>query len=218
MKYVAPESGLKAYTCPHCGVLAQQSHSLCISHKWREFDSGVIEFTRDTGEDFVIVVSKCNHCGKICLWHFDKMVYPNQGNAPMPNPDMPKDVKKDYEEAASIYTQSPRGAAALLRLAIQKLCVDLGGSGENINADIKTLVGKGLPEQVQQSLDIVRVIGNNAVHPGQIDIDNPEVAGNLFALLNIITEYMVSMPDRVKGIYGKLPTPTIDAIKKRDRQ
>ena len=209
MKYVAPESGLKSYTCPHCGVLARQYHY---------YTTDKLEGRHHVTHLNPVRTRKCEHCEAICLWHFDQMVYPNRGNAPVPNPDMPDDVKKDYEEAASIYTQSPRGAAALLRLAIQKLCVDLGGSGKNINADIKALVGKGLPEQVQQSLDIVRVIGNNAVHPGQIDTDNPEVAGNLFTLLNIITEYMVSMPNRVKGIYSELPAPAIDAIKKRDGQ
>jgi hypothetical protein len=146
------------------------------------------------------------------------MVYPNRGNAPVPNPDMPEDVKNDYEEAASIYTQSPRGAAALLRLAIQKLCVELGGKGKNINDDVKTLVANGLPDKVQKSLDVVRVIGNNAVHPGQIDTDDPEVAGKLFALLNIITDYMVSMPNRIDSMYAELPEGATDAIETRDSQ
>lgn len=212
MKYVVPQSGLKSYTCPHCGVLARQYHHYSAAgwERWIE------DFNRPALSS--IRYSKCEHCNEICLWYFENMVHPNRGNAPVPNPDMPQDVKKDYEEAASIYTQSPRGAAALLRLAIQKLCVDLGGNGKNINDDIKTLVGKGLPAQVQQSLDIVRVIGNHAVHPGQIDADNSEVAGNLFGLLNIITEYMVSMPNKVKGIYIELPAKDIDAIKKRDGQ
>jgi hypothetical protein len=144
------------------------------------------------------------------------MVYPNRGNAPIPNPDMPDDVKRDYEEAASIYTQSPRGAAALLRLAIQKLCIELDGKGKNINEDIKSLVANGLPEKVRKSLDVVRVIGNNAVHPGQIETDDPEVAGKLFVLLNIITEYMVSMPKRIDNMYSELPEPATDAIDKRD--
>ena len=218
MKYVAPVCGLKAYTCPHCGVLAEQTHNFNVNHNWRLFDPAILEFERDAYNDFVINISECNHCKKICLWHFDRMVHPNRGNASMPNPDMPEDVKKDYEEAASIYTQSPRGAAALLRLAIQKLCVELGGKGNNINDDIKTLVEKGLPEKVQQSLDIVRVIGNNAVHPGQIDTDDPEVAGKLFVLLNIITEYMVSMPNRIDSMYTDLPDSSIEQIEKRDNQ
>jgi hypothetical protein len=38
---------------------------------------------------------------------------------------------------------------------------------------------------VQQSLDIVRVIGNDAVHPGQIDLtDDIETATKLFVLIN----------------------------------
>jgi hypothetical protein len=34
----------------------------------------------------------------------------------------------------------------------------LGGSGQNINDDIAFLVRKGLPDLVQQSLDVVRVV------------------------------------------------------------
>jgi len=56
---------------------------------------------------------------------------------------------------------------------ISKPCVDLGGAGKNINDDIAALVAKGLPVQVQQSPDIVRVIGNNTVHLRQIDCVTP---------------------------------------------
>jgi hypothetical protein len=134
----------------------------------------------------------------------------------MPNKDMPPEVLKDYEEAASILSKSPRGASALLRLGIQKLCVHLGGSGKNINDDVKQFVQNGLPVQVQQALDAVRVIGNNAVHPGQIDSDNPEMAGSLFVLVNLVTDYMISKPNEVSAIYGALPQGAIEAIKKRD--
>jgi len=217
MKYIAPESGLKSYTCPYCGVLARQYHYYCSHEQMPDVSARtwVGEGYPNTHKSS-IRYSQCEHCGKICLWHFTKMVYPNRGNAPVPNPDMPDDVKKDYDEAASIHTQSPRGAAALLRLAIQKLCVDLGGKGKNINEGIKELVKKGLPEQIQKSLDIVRVIGNNAVHPGQIDVDDAEVAGRLFVLLNLITDYMVSMPKKVNAMFSELPDSDKDAIDKRD--
>ncbi len=208
MKYIAPESGLKAFTCPHCGVLARQYHYSVTNARLDGSNSY-------QGTD-PIATSICEHCEACAIWHCQQMVYPNRGNAPMPNPDMPEDVKNDYEEAASIYTQSPRGATALLRLAIQKLCVELGGKGKNINNDIQTLVANGLPDKVQKSLDVVRVIGNNAVHPGQIDTDDPEVAGKLFILLNIITDYMVSMPNRIDSMYAELPEGATDAIENRD--
>ena len=96
---------------------------------------------------------------------------------------MPDDIKLDYNEARTILGRSPRGAAALLRLAIQKLCKHLGQSGANINGDIKALVAAGLPPKVQEALDTVRVIGNESVHPGQIDIrDDVETAIKLFPI------------------------------------
>ncbi len=146
----------------------------------------------------------------------DKMVYPDIGNAPFPNSEMPEAVKNTYLEAASIASKSPRGAAAILRLGIQVLCKDLGEPGKDINKDIASLVKKGLPEIVQQSLDIVRVTGNDAVHPGQIDTDDIEVVSKLFDLTNVIIEYMIALPNKVSGIYSQLPAGKKKAIEDRD--
>jgi len=55
------------------------------------------------------------------------------------------------------------------------------------------------------------------VHPGQIDVDNPEVVGNLFGLINVITEYTISMPKKINGIYSELPDDAVNAISKRDK-
>jgi hypothetical protein len=162
-------------------------------------------------------VGQCDHCSKKTLWLNEAMLYPDTGKAPQPNPDLPDPVKAVYLEAASISTKSPRGAAALLRLAIQILCRELGENGDNINRDIGDLVRKGLPERVQQSLDIVRVTGNNAVHPGQIDVDDPAVVQNLFTLINVIAEYCITMPNRISGIYASLPQPALNQIKERDK-
>ena len=115
-------------------------------------------------------------------------------------------------------SKSPRGAAALLRLAIQKMCKELGEAGENLNNDIASLVKKGLPPKVQQALDTVRVIGNNAVHPGQIDLrDDVEIANQLFGLLNLIAEVMITQPKHVESLYTSVvPESVRKAIKKRD--
>jgi hypothetical protein len=81
------------------------------------------------------------------------MVLPVDVGGPRPHLEMPTDVREDYEEARSIVNRSPRGACALLRLSVQKLCKDLGEKGENINDDIAALVDKGLPVEVQEALD-----------------------------------------------------------------
>lgn len=145
------------------------------------------------------------------------MIYPFGGAAPLPNPDMPEDIKKDYEEARSVLSISPRGSAALLRLAVQKLCKELGEKGKNINDDIASLVQKGLPARVQQALDIVRVTGNDAVHPGTIDLnDTPDIAAKLFGLVNLIVDNQITQPKVIDELYGGLPIDKLQGIQQRD--
>lgn len=146
------------------------------------------------------------------------MIYPLVNGVPNPHSEMPEAVKIDYEEARSIVARSSRGAAALLRLAIQKLTdmLLIDERGKDLNDNIKKLVGKGLPEKIQKALDYLRVIGNNAVHPGQIDIkDNREIANSLFELLNIIVDVMISQPKKIEGLYDQLPEKDKLNIQKR---
>ena len=67
-------------------------------------------------------------------------------------------------------------------------------------------------------MDAVRVIGNNAVHPGEIDLkDDRETATALFELLNMIVEVMITQPKKVDQIYDKIPQGAKEAIEKRDK-
>jgi hypothetical protein len=79
-----------------------------------------------------LFLSKCFNCEKIAVWIHDRLLFPPIRHGAHPNPDRPEDVLHDYEEARSILDLSPRGAAALLRLCIQKLCIHLGGKGEKL--------------------------------------------------------------------------------------
>jgi hypothetical protein len=148
-----------------------------------------------------------------------ELIYPLSTGAPLANSDLPDDVKTDYEEARKILSLSPRGAAALLRLAIQKLCVHLGEKGENLNDDIAHLARtKSIPDKIVKALDVVRVIGNNAIHPGQMDLkDNTQTAGKLFELVNIIGDVTITQPKNVDQLYSSLPQPQKEAIVKRDK-
>lgn len=162
-------------------------------------------------------LSRCFNCSEVALWICDRMIYPLRGEAPPANPDMPEGIRRDYDEASTILDLSPRGAAALIRFAIDRLCGQLGDPKKSINENIKTLVAGGLDPRIQKALDAVRVIGNNAVHPGQIDLkDDRATAESLFRLLNLIVEKMISEPKHVDEVYAALPEGARKAIEKRD--
>jgi uncharacterized protein DUF4145 len=145
------------------------------------------QYASSESEMINLHLSRCYSCGEISVWHHDRIIFPSATYEVEPNPDMDADIQFDFNEARSILDLSPRGAAALLRLCIQKLCKQLGQSGENINSDIANLVKEGLDKRVQKILDVVRVIGNESVHPGVIDLrDDRETAAKLFELVNRI--------------------------------
>ncbi len=166
-----------------------------------------------------LYITECYHCDKKAIWYKKKMFYPDSLEVPSPNPDLKDEIQHDYLEAASILNKSPRGAAALLRLCLQKLCLQLGEKGKNIYDDIESLVKKGLSPKIQKALDIMRVIGNNAVHPGQIDWkDNKEVATQLFTIINLIAEDMITKPKMIDEMYNSLPQSSLEGIEQRDKK
>ncbi|WP_162245998.1 MULTISPECIES: DUF4145 domain-containing protein [unclassified Aureimonas] len=165
----------------------------------------------------LVNISECYNCHEIAIWIADRLVYPSVGTAPAAAGDMPADVKAVYNEASVILPASPRGASALLRLALQMLCKHLGGDGRNIDKEIGKLVAKGLDVRVQQAMDIVRVVGNNAVHPGQISFDDTDlVARQLFSLVNLTVEKMITEPAVLDSLFSSLPEGAQKAIEKRD--
>ena len=205
--YTPPKVEARAFNCPHCNAYSNQNWPDVYYHH-----SGFISFP-------ALKIAFCVHCGKYTVWHSGDMIYPEDSGVQPPNPDLRDDIRKDYLEAKKIINKSPRGAAAMLRLCVQKLCQQLGEKGENPNDDIANLVKKGLPAKIQQALDIVRVIGNNAVHPGQIDLkDDRDTAMKLFELVNLVADVMITQPKQVEELYKSLPFPSKDAIKKRDEK
>jgi len=208
MKYSPPERGKTAFHCPHtsCGTYAKQTwYPAC----WTL--GGNFTQVRDLG------LAVCDHCSKYSVWLDQKLLFPVISTAPPPHPEIPEPIKADYEEARAVFQDSSRSSAALLRLAIQKLCVELGQPGKNLNDDIGQLVEKGLPIQIQRSLDIVRVVGNNQVHPGMLDVrDDPPMAVLLFELVNIIVEDRIARPKQIEALYARLPEGARKQIEKRD--
>lgn len=204
-QYYPPRYEQKQFHCPHCNVFASQS--------W--YDLLINLHNSMTSTSFK--GSYCAHCKKWGFWYNGRLIVPAESPVEPPHHDLPEACLSDYEEARDIVSRSPRGAVALLRLCLQKLMPHLGEDGKNINDDIKSLVTKGLPSLVQQALDVCRVVGNNAVHPGELDInDTPEIAHQLFRMINFIVEDRITRPKEIQALYSQLPQGAIDAIAKRD--
>jgi hypothetical protein len=207
--FKAPVFKEESFNCPHCNAYSHQTW-----YQTTDGHSGHGGYTDIPN----LMIAWCARCNQYSLWLHDKMIYPEESGIQLPNPDLRDDIKADYNEARSIVNKSPRGAAALLRLCIQKLCEQLGQSGKNINKDIANLVKEGLPPDIRRTLDIVRVIGNDAVHPGQMDLkDDVETANKLFGLVNLIAQVMITQPNEIKQLYETLPETKRKAIEDRDK-
>jgi hypothetical protein len=209
-KFISPVLKASNFTCPQCEVVAHQL--------WWSAIAGANAYGHSATQmrpDFAMGL--CQHCGKITLWHQGEMIYPLESPAPLPLEETPEAALKTFLEARLVFINSPRASGALLRLSLQQLCVSLSLPGKDLNSDIGQLVKKGLPVGIQQALDTIRVIGNNAVHPGVIDIDaRREDVLALFGLINLIVERMIVEPKRIDAIYQSLPQSTLDQIGKRD--
>ena len=147
------------------------------------------------------------------------MIFPKGSSAPVHHEEMPPEVAEDYDEARNVVDDSSRAAAALLRLAIEKLTIELGAEGNDLNARIGNLVEKGLSPVAQKALDSMRVIGNESIHPGELNIrDDYEIAIQLFKIMNFIIEDIIVRPKGIEAIYDIIPDSKKAQIKRRDKK
>ena len=190
-KFSPPEYHSTGFHCPYCQAYADQKWEYAVGEVVPDEDHAYMEpiHIDETQVEFSI----CSHCNNATFWLAEKIIFPPTRVSPPPNSDLPASVQKVYTEAADIASQSPRAACALLRLAIERLLEHIGEKG-NINNMIKNLVEKGLDKRIQKALDIVRVTGNNAVHPGEIDFDDSTNVSSLFELINFITDELITRP------------------------
>lgn len=220
MPDITPKYLEKAFRCPHCGSNNQQD--------WYR-SSTLFSAPNSTGiplQQIKFSTARCAVCHEFSIWDNAnrEMVYPDVVTVPLPHSDMPEEIAKDYQEARSIAGKSARGAAALLRLATEKLARvivknrELSGGGD-LNGNIKLLVANGLHSDIQRALDSLRVIGNEAVHPGVLDLrDDKATAEKLFQLLNLIVQNQISEPALIQSLYEeKVPPEKKDGIEQRDK-
>ena len=206
-KFVCPYNDCRTYALQHWGNLTD------VLVLFASYKQG-----RDLGTAPPITVSKCSACEKEAIYIGGQIVLPADSDAPPPAADLPEQLIGDYEEARSILPRSTRGSAALLRLVLQKLLPFLGATKTKIDSAIGELVADGkIKTPIQKALDTVRVIGNESVHPGEMDLrDDRETALALFRIINLIVETEITEPKRLDALYDSLPKSKLDGIASRD--
>jgi hypothetical protein len=163
-----------------------------------------------------VSISYCFNCNEICLWVVDQLVWPRCASGQEQKLHASPDVRLENEEASHTLDASPRGAAAFLRLAIEKLCKDLGNSEESPRPEVAPHFQEDLDARVQKVLDAMRIIESNATPPDPIGVaDTPATAETLSGLVNMICEKMIIEPRHLQALYTKMRDGAQSAFEQR---
>jgi Domain of unknown function (DUF4145) len=100
---------------------------------------------------------------------------------------------------------------------VQKLCAHLGCKSREINEAIQELVDEDkIHVSLQQMFDSVRVIDNEAVHPGTINFrDNIALVTKLFRVVTMIVDEAITKPREHRELYEGLPPGKLNGIEDR---
>jgi hypothetical protein len=198
MRYVPPGPDKQSFTCPRCGVLAQQkwyrllydpkgwiaqisqqAHAMSMAGRYSLDDEFLTKLSELPLHLRPVIESQnhlsiafCQHCGGFTLWLGDAMIYPQVGGAPPPHEEMPPRIRELYEEARGVLPASPRASAALLRVALEGLLEEAGyRQGRLADRLEKAREDGNLSASTYKLAETLRYAGNAAAHyePWKID-------------------------------------------------
>lgn len=235
MNRTVPSHGSSSFVCPHCQTQAQQiwAESIWVQSEGRGGSTAWNTLDR----------SECYVCENETIWRRSPyngpivsgglnpkettetesewtILWPPSTAGERAHEMLPERLDDVYEEARAVAAVSPRAAAALLRLLTEDLVQQIAVSKVSLNDNIGALVRAGrLGPEEQQMADYLRITGNRAVHPGQVEDDGGEVCRRthlMFAFINLLVERFIALPARTAAAYAQLPEGARRAIETRD--
>jgi hypothetical protein len=204
----SPQPNRPRFVCPTCDAFAAQKIFSALFAGGQQFQ---VQFRGWT-------VTICESCSNPALWRGFHMEWPVRAVGPAAHADMPDQARAIFDEARQVGNASPRAAAALLRVCVEILVDELEPGSGTLNAKVGNLVRRGLPEQVQQAMDTLRVFGNEAgAHVGEIDLsDDRETVDALFQILNMVVEDVITRRQQLDALYSRIPESKREGIARRD--
>lgn len=157
---------------------------------------------------YVVQCSICNHLS-ILRAYLDESGKPTNITQKYPqighfSEIIPSEINETYVEAAHIRTKAPHGYVALIRKALELVCIEKGASGQSLFQNLNDLANKGiLPSNLSEIATLLRQTGNEAIHASgrRISVLDTEVIDQLF---RAIVDYLFILPARIEELKRSL--------------
>jgi hypothetical protein len=122
---------------------------------------------------------------------------------------MPDAAKLDFEEARALESISERSAAAMLRLCLEKLCrylLNCSDKSIRLKKLLEDLRPNGLTDALYRMLHACRIVGNDSVHPGEMDPEDAKlIVNHSFDVINEMVDLLIGKPKRQAELWNKIP-------------
>ena len=201
------------YICPFCGSSVaitnqtQRMQQCCFNGNGIRTINGIYAGA-EWNNVFIIYMRHCPTCDNVSfeavgIYNLKKLsipLYPTSLAKKFPD-YIPKAIRKDYEEAYSILSLSPKASATLSRRCLQGMIRDFWGISKGRLIDEIDALEEKVDTDVWESIDAVRSVGNIGAHMEKdiniiIDVE-PEEAQLLIGLIEqLVDDWYVSREDR----------------------
>lgn len=143
----------------------------------------------------------CNGCRKPCLVRNEgDCIYPH----PLPSPTdkhIPDELRGDLDEAKRcLSVKCFRACAVMARRCVQQACLTKGCKKNSLAEQIAELRAKwDITQDIQEWATLVRWIGNDAAHPGDLAVTKDD-AENILKLTEQFLHVLFVTPALAKGL------------------
>ena len=150
-------------------------------------------------------LTECFSCRRFAVWVGDKLVFPETTSRVINLENCPSTVIELVEEALSVEMNSPRAACTLLRVALERLLIEVDIGSGNLYKRLAAL-NLNETETLFKLCEFVRVSGNESAHAGELDLkNNRETVDTLFKCIERINERFISDLALANQVYDKIP-------------
>jgi hypothetical protein len=174
-------------------------------------DKHGIVIDRELQERFGWKLLSCSVCKKVTLIENYSNEYEPNEETDLLYPEcnvnylgVPKEVKTAFESALKVKNIDASVCLLSLRRVLEAICKEQGAKGSSLEVMIKDVLEKGkLPSLMDDACWIIRQLGNDAAHAGDIKVHMSDV-NQTIGFLKTIMQYLYTLPEQMKGLKKKI--------------